>query len=78
MEPICQCLTVLLYRSASRVNGFSPFEQTVQGPMKIQRHLWTKEDPEEEVRNSYQYVFDLRERMKDTLRTAREELERAQ
>ena len=54
--------------------GFSPFEllygRTVRGPMQILRELWTKDDSDEEVRNSYQYVVDLRERLEETLKIA--------
>ena len=46
--------------------------------MKILRHLWTKEDTEEEDRNSYQYVIELRERMENALGNATEELKRVQ
>ena len=62
--------------------GFSPFEllyaRNVRGPMKILRELWTKETPETEVKNSYQYVFDLREKLEETLQLAQSELEKAQ
>ena len=46
--------------------GFSPFEllygRAVRGPMFILKELWTKELEEPEVKNSYQYVFELRDR----------------
>ena len=58
---------------------FSPFEllygRTVRGPMAILRELWTKEIPEAEVKTTYQYVVDLRERMEDSLQLARENLQ---
>ena len=51
--------------------GFSPFEllygRAVRGPMAILKQLWTKEVDEPEVKNSYQYVFELREKLEDTL-----------
>ncbi|KAK7484343.1 hypothetical protein BaRGS_00024468 [Batillaria attramentaria] len=60
--------------------GFSPFEllygRTVRGPMHILKELWTKEVDAPEVKNSYQYVFELREKLEDTLRMAREEWSR--
>ena len=62
--------------------GFSPFEllygRAVRGPMAILKQLWTKEVEEPEVKNSYQYVFELREKLEDTLKLAHCELEKAQ
>ena len=62
--------------------GFAPFEllygRTVRGPMQILRELWTEEVESPEVRTSYQYVFELRERLEETLELAREGLESAQ
>ena len=49
----------------------------MRGPMRILRHLWTQGD-DVDVRTSYQYVTELRERLEDTLRIAREELQKAQ
>ncbi|GFO34008.1 Zinc finger protein [Plakobranchus ocellatus] len=61
---------------------FAPFEllygRTVRGPMHILRELWTKEIEEPDVKSSYEYVLNLRERLDDTLKIAREELEKAQ
>ena len=60
----------------------SPFEllygRAVRGPMAILKQLWTKEVDEPEVKNSYQYVFELREKLDDTLKLAHSELEKAQ
>ena len=51
---------------------FAPFElmygRTVRGPMHILRESWTKDIDEHEVKSSYQYVLDLRERLEDTLK----------
>ncbi|GFN88914.1 gypsy retrotransposon integrase-like protein 1 [Plakobranchus ocellatus] len=59
---------------------FDPFEllygRTVRGP--ILRELWTKEIEETDVKSSYEYVLNLRERLEDTLKIASEELEKAQ
>ena len=44
--------------------------------MTILKQLWTKEVEEPEEKNSYQYVFELREKLEDTL--AHCELEKAQ
>ena len=61
--------------------GFAPFEllygRTVRGPMQILKELWTKEGTPEEVKNSYQYVFELRDRLEGTLEIARDELEKS-
>jgi len=50
--------------------GFSPFEllygRTVRGPMTILRKLWTKEQSSDEIRTTYQYVLDLRNRLEET------------
>ena len=62
--------------------GFSPFKllygRAVRGSMTILKQLWTKEVEECEVKNSYQYVFELQEKLEDTLKLAHSELEKAQ
>ena len=62
--------------------GFSPFEllygRAVRGPMTILKQLWMKEVEEREVKNSYQYVFELQEKLEDTLKLPHSELEKAQ
>ena len=62
--------------------GFAPFEllyrRAVRGPMHTLRHLWTKEEDEPSVQTSYQYVFELRERLEEMLKLAKEELEKSQ
>ena len=62
--------------------GFSPFEllygRTVRGPIQILKELWTKEVQEEEVKTSYRYVVELRERLDQTLKIAKESLENSQ
>ena len=62
--------------------GFAPFElmygRTIRGPMHILRQLWTAESDEAEVRNSYQYVFELRERIEQTMNLAQAELQKSQ
>ena len=62
--------------------GFSPFElqygRAVRGPMFILKELWMKEVEEPEVKNSYQYVVELREKLEDTLKLAHTELQKAQ
>ena len=46
--------------------------------MSISRDLWTKEGIDNEVITTYQYVFDLRNRIEDTCTLARENLLTAQ
>ena len=62
--------------------GFSPFEllygRTVRGPMKILKELWAGEDEGTEVQTSYQYVFELRERLEETMKLAQSELRKSQ
>ena len=62
--------------------GFSPFEllygRTVRGPMQILKAMWTQEKSQPEVRNSYQYVFELRGRLEKTLQLAHQNLRQAQ
>ena len=61
--------------------GFSPFEllygRDVKGPMDILKQVWVKEDKEEEVKSTYQYVLDLRDRIESTCELARQELEKS-
>jgi hypothetical protein len=61
--------------------GFSPFEllygRTVRGPMAILRELWSKDDVSAEVKTTYQYVFDLQNRIEQTCELAREQLSKA-
>lgn len=61
---------------------FSPFEllygRTVRGPMQILKELWTNETEETETRNTYQYVMDLKQRLSETCRLARKELQKSQ
>jgi len=70
------------YREVPQAStGFSPFEllygRVVRGPMQILKELWTGHD-NTEVKNSYQYVIDLKNRLQETCRIARENLLEAQ
>ncbi len=62
--------------------GFSPFEllygRIVRGPMQVLKELWTKENVEETVKTSYQYVVDLREKLETGIALAHENLSKAQ
>ena len=46
--------------------------------MLILKELWTKELEEREVKNSYQYVFELHEKLENTLKLAHTELQKLQ
>ena len=62
--------------------GFSPFEllygRTVRGPMRILRELLTDETVDPEVKTTYEYVLDLKDRLNETCELARMELQKAQ
>ena len=53
-----------------------PFEllygRNVRGPMAILRELWSDEVNNEQVLSTYQYVIELRERLEQTYKLARE------
>ena len=57
--------------------GFSLFEllygRTVRGPVQILKELWTGETDGTEIKSSYQYVSELRERLDNTMKIAQEE-----
>ena len=59
--------------------GFSPFELIyrwpVRGPMHVLRELWTKDIEDPQVRTTYQYVLDLRERLESTVSLAHQNLQ---
>ena len=58
--------------------GFSPFELLygwpVRGPMQILKQLWSKEIEDPEVRSTFQYVIELRDRLESTLAIAQDNL----
>ncbi|KAL7631477.1 UNVERIFIED_CONTAM: hypothetical protein RMT77_018226 [Armadillidium vulgare] len=71
------------YREAPQEStGFAPFEllygRTIRGPLQIMKELWTGETHEPEIRNSYEYVFLLQEKLSDTMKIVREQLQKAQ
>ena len=70
------------YREAPQESlGFSPFEllyaRPVRGPMTILRELWTENIEDEEIKTTYQYVIDLREKMEKVIEVAQENLKNA-
>ena len=58
--------------------GFSPFEllygRRVRGPMAILKELWSGEKTDDEIRTTYQYVVDLRNRLEETCEEAQKNL----
>ena len=50
----------------------------MRGLVQIRKELWTKETDVPEVKTSYQYVLELRERLDDTMKIVQEELKRSQ
>ena len=67
------------YREAPQeATAFLSFEllygRTVRGPAQILKELWTGETDWTEVKTSYQYIFELRERSDNSMKIAQEEL----
>lgn len=60
---------------------FSPFElvygRSVIGPMTILKELWTKEISDPEIKSTYQFVIDLRDKLESTCKLAKENLKSA-
>ena len=54
------------------------YGRTVRGPIHILRELWTQDIDELKMKSSCQYVLDLRERLNDTLKLAKEQLKSSQ
>ena len=58
--------------------GFSTFEmlygRSVRGPMAILKELWTQEVPDPEIKTTYQFVFDLKQKLEKTCQMAKENL----
>ncbi|XP_075726234.1 uncharacterized protein LOC142767871 [Rhipicephalus microplus] len=70
------------YREVPQASlGFSPFEllygRHVRGPLAILKEVWTNQELDDELKTTYQYVLDLRNRLEETCRLAHEELRRA-
>ncbi|XP_065939358.1 uncharacterized protein [Magallana gigas] len=59
--------------------GFSPFElvygRSVRGPISILKELWTNDIPDPNVKTTYQYVLDLKDRLQSMAELANESLE---
>lgn len=70
------------YRDTTQESlGFSPFElvygHTVRGPMRILRELWTKEVTDPDIKTTYQYVVDLKDRLQSTCELVKENLQKS-
>ena len=70
------------YREAPQEStGFSPFEilygRKVRGPLTILRELWTSDKDNPEVRSTYQYVIDLKEKLSTTCEMVQQALEKS-
>lgn len=68
------------YREVPQASlGFSPFEllygRTVRGPMTILKELWSGETKTPDVRTTYEYILDLRDRLEDTCKMAQQMLQ---
>lgn len=62
--------------------GFAPFEllygRSVRGPISVLKQMWTQEEADDEVKSSYQYVMDLREKLEDIMVIATQNLKTSQ
>ena len=70
------------YREVPQASlSFSPFElmygRTVRGPLALIKTIWEEADADEEVKTTYEYVVDLRERLEQTCKLAQDELKQA-
>ena len=70
------------YREAPQESlGFSPFEllygRSVRGPLSVLRELLTKEEPNVEIKSTYQYVVDLKEKLSETCDLAQKMLSKS-
>jgi len=65
-------------RSVPNSSGYSSFElmfgRRCRTHMSILKELWTGQNHEPEVKTTYQYVLDLRERIEETCKLAQDEL----
>ena len=81
-EAVAQTVLFSYREVHQELTGFSPFQllygRSVRGPGTIMKELWTKEVNIPEVKSSYEYVTELRERLEDSLKLAQEELEKSQ
>nr|XP_022327762.1 uncharacterized protein LOC111127056 [Crassostrea virginica] len=60
-----------------RMAAERPKTGTVRGPMTVLREMWTKELRDPEVKSTYQYVIDLKERLEETCELAKQSLQKS-
>ena len=62
--------------------GSSQFEvlygRPVRGPMSVLKEVWSNEEVQEAVKDTYEYVLDLRDRLEETRKSVSEGLLKAQ
>lgn len=62
-------------------HGFTPFEllfgRSCRGPVKILKELWTNETMQEDVKDVYTYMLELKGRIEDTCAMAQEAIVKA-
>ena len=62
--------------------GFSPFEllygRMIRRPESVLKDLWTDEQTSSDVKLSYQYVLELRQRLEETISLAQDQLKQKQ
>ena len=65
-------------RTTENANGFTPFEllfgRLPHTHLNVLRELWTGRDSDPEVKTTYQYVLDLRNRIEETCELAHKEI----
>src|SRR5664279_526416 len=65
-------------RTTENSNGYTPFEllfgRSPRTLISVLRDLWTKQDNEPEVKTTYQYILDLRNRIEETCDLAQKEI----
>lgn len=61
--------------------GFAPFEPlygcVVRGPIMVIKELWTNRHAETETKSTYQYVIDLKDKLRQTCELTRGELRKS-
>src|SRR6266536_1686710 len=75
---VCEAYNGVLKKMLKRLCFELVQGRTVRGPMTILKELWTKESVDPEVKTTYQFVLDLRDRIQDTCELARQELAKVQ
>ena len=74
---------IFAYREVPQAStGFSTFEllygRTVRGPLQLFKYLWLNEKEIDEIKVTYQYILDLRNRLGETCILAQDSLKVAQ